>query len=150
MERLPLNAVCEREGIAYETGRRWKSNAKEEGDDWDRARQASRMAQGGLGDLTTQVLEDFAALFLTTMEQLREDERITSTQRAEALSRMSDAYTKTMKAAGGADPKMAELSIALKVLDELGRFIKHHHPDDLERFTRILEPFGQRVSEVFA
>lgn len=147
-DRLPLEAAAQRCGIAYNTARRWKRQAKADGDDWDRARSAARMAQGGLGELTSQVLEDFAHLFQATVEEIKTG-NADGIAKAEALSRLSDAYTKTMKAAGGASPQMAELSVALRVVDELAHFIRDEYPDDLERFAQILEPFGARLSEVF-
>lgn len=147
-ERLPLDAAAAKHGVSYNTARHWKKRAASHGDDWDKARTASRMAAGGLGDITTQVIEDFVLLFQSTVEEIRDGE-YDGLKKAEALSRLSDAYTKTMKAAAGGDPKIAKLSVALEVLEELAKFIRERHPADLERFAAILEPFGARVSEVF-
>lgn len=147
-DRLPLDAASQKNGVSYNTTRGWKKKAKAEGDDWDKARSATRMAQGGLGDITTQLLEDFALLFQATVIEIRDGE-YDGLKKAEALSRLSDAYTKTMKAAAGGDPKIAKLSIALETLQLLAVYIKDEHPDVLERFTHILEPFGAKVNEVF-
>lgn len=147
-DRLSLKAASDRHRVAYHTARRWKSEAKTDGDCWDKARTAARMAGGGLGDITAQLLEDFALLFQATVEEIRDGE-YDGLKKAEALSRLSDAYTKTMKAAAGGAPKIAKLSVALEVLDELAGFIREHHPQHLETFAEILEPFGARVSEVF-
>lgn len=147
-ERLSLKAASDKHKVGYHTVRRWKDQAMADGDCWDKARTASRMAEGGLGDITTQLLEDFALLFQATVEEIRDGD-YDGLKKAEALSRLSDAYTKTMKAAAGGDPKIAKLSVALEVLDELARFIRENHPQQLEAFAVILEPFGSRVSEVF-
>ncbi|MBL1321548.1 MAG: DUF1804 family protein [Methylophaga sp.] len=147
-ERLSLEAASEKQGVSFNTARVWKKKAKLEGDDWNKARSASRMAQGGLGDITTQLLEDFALLFQATITDIRDGE-YDGLKKAEALSRLSDAYTKTMKAAAGGDPKIAKLSIALETLQLLAVYIKDEHPDVLERFTHILEPFGAKVNEAF-
>lgn len=149
VERLSLEHAAERNGISYHTARAWKRAAKDLGDDWDRARTASRMAAGGLGDITNQVLEDFALLFQSTLDEIKgyEGEPF---RKAEAISRLSDAYAKTMKAAGAGNNAIAELAVALKVLEELAKFIREGYPEQLETFTAILEPFGQRLSEVFA
>lgn len=148
-ERLPLEQAAEKHGVSYHTARNWKRLDKEEGDCWDKARVAGRMAAGGLGDLTTQVLEDFATLFQTTMEDIKKGD-YSAMQKAEMLSRLSDAYTKTMKAAGGGDAKIAKLSIALEVLEELAKYIRAHYPRELENLAVVLEPFGKRVSEMYA
>ncbi len=147
-DRLPLDAASQKNGVSYNTTRGWKRKAKAEGDDWDKARSATRMAQGGLGDITTQLLEDFALLFQATVIEIR-DGQYDGLKKAEALSRLSDAYTKTMKAAAGGDPKIAKLSVALETLQLLAVYIKDERPDELERFTHILEPFGAKVNEVF-
>lgn len=147
-ERLSLEAAADKHGIAYNTARVWKRKARDDGDDWDKARAAHRMADGGLGDITAQLLEDFALLFQATIEEIKSGD-YDGLKKAEALSRLSDAYTKTMKAAAGGDPRIARLAVALEVLDELAKFIRESFPDELERFVRILEPFGERLSKAF-
>jgi len=147
-EHLPLEAAAEKHDVSYPTVRTWKKRAKENGDDWEKARAANRMANGGLGDITVQLLEDFTLLFRTTVEDITTGE-YDGLKKAEALSRLSDAYTKTMKAAAGGDPKIAKLSTALETLQLLANHIKEEHPDALERFSLILEPFGAKVNEAF-
>ncbi len=147
-DRLPLEAAAEKHGVSYATARAWKKAAAEAGDHWDKARAAGRMAAGSLGDITAQVLEDFALLFQSTLEEIKA-EKGSPFQKAEAISRLSDAYTKTMKAAGGGDSKIAQLAVAMRVLEELARFIREQYPKQLDPFVALLEPFGQRVSEVF-
>ncbi|MFW2439111.1 MAG: DUF1804 family protein [Arenicellales bacterium] len=149
-ERMPLAAAAEKHNIPFNTVRTWKKKSKEAGDDWDRARNASRMAAGGLGDVTMLVMEDFVLLFQSTIDDLKKDKNTPPAQKAEILSRLSDAYSKTIKAAGLSDSKMAELSIAMKVLEEMGTFIRDRFPQHLDTFVEILEPFGTRVSEVFS
>lgn len=152
-QRLPLTDAAAAAGVSYHTARGWKKKAEQQGDDWDRARSASRLAEGGLGDLTHEVIEQFALLFQATIEQLRsepvEGESRDPIQTAEALAKLADAYTKTVRAAGATDPKLARLSIALEVLELQGRFITERFPDDLERFTLILEQFGAYLSSEF-
>lgn len=147
-ERLPLEAAAEKHGVSYHTTRQWKRAAKAAGDDWDRARAAARMAAGGLGDLTTQVLEEFALLFQSTMEQIGSGE-YDGIQKAEAMSRLADAYTKTMKAAGGGDAGIAKLSVALDVLGRLVTFVQEHYPHHAEALLEVLEPFGESLNGAY-
>lgn len=148
-ERLPLRAAADKHDVSYNTARTWKKSDKENGNDWDRARNAARMAEGGLGDITMQLLEDFAMLFQATVTQIKADDKSDPMKKAEALSRLSDAYVKTMKAAGGADPKISELAVAMKVVKELSGFIRDRYPQNVGVFAAILEPFGVKLSEVF-
>ncbi len=147
-DRLSLEAAAERAGVSYNTVRAWKKKAKEDGDDWDRARNAARLASGGLGDMTQQVLEDFAILFSATMDEIKHGE-FSGLEKAEALSRLSDAYTKTMKAAGAGDQKFAKLSVALEVLEHLIEYVRSDRPEAAPVLLDILEPFGERLSAVY-
>ena len=149
-QRQPLNVAARAGGVTEPTARRWKRAAAAAGDDWDRARAAGRIAAGGLGDLTARVIEDFALLFESTIADLKAATDLGPEVVAETLARLADSYTKVVKAAGAVDPKLGRLSIALQVLDELAKFIQAEFPDDLARFSAILEPFGQRLPAVLA
>ncbi len=146
-ERQNLKQACGALGIAYDTGRRWKRQAREHGDCWDRARTAARLSGGGLGALTEAVIEDFVLLFQSTITALKTSENGNPIQRAEALSRLSDAYAKTMKAAGATNPELAKLSIALDTIKMLGDFTRDHYPQHAQALLEILEPFGAHVSQ---
>ena len=148
-ERQPLAVAAERAGIGYETARAWKRKSKSAGDDWDLARSATRLAHGGLDTITMQVLEDFALLFQSTMESLKNKKNADPIEVAEAMSRLADAYTKTLKAAGNASPKLARLSVAMEVIEELSGYIKRVHPGQLPAFVQILDPFAKVLSEKF-
>lgn len=147
-ERLPLPEAASKHGVSYSAAQAWKRQAKAHGDDWDKARSASRLADGGLGDITNQLLEDFALLFQTTIGDIK-DGGYNALEKAEAISRLSDSYNKTMKAAAGANPKIAKLAVAMEVLEELAGFIQKEYPDDLPRFAMILEAIQPRVNKVF-
>jgi len=143
--RLPLEAAAQKVGVSYSTAQSWKRKAREEGDDWDRARQAVRMSTGQLGDITTQLLEDFAILFQTTVGQIK-DAEVNPLAKAEAISRLSDAYTKTMRAATKGAPEIGRLAMALEVLDKLGKFVQAEFPQHADALIEVLEPFGKQVA----
>ena len=147
-ERLPLPVVAAKHDVSYSAAQAWKRKALADGDDWDRARSAALLAAGGLGDMTNQIIENFALLFQSTMDEIR-DGKFDALEKAKAIASLSDSYSKTMKSASGGNPKIAKLAIAMEVLSEQAKFIKEFYPDDIERFAQILEPFGARVSEVF-
>lgn len=148
VERLPLEAAAEKHDVPYQTVRNWKRRAGENGDDWDRARAAARMAAGGLGDLTTQVLEEFALLFQSTMDEIGGGD-YDGLAKAEAMSRLADAYTKTVKAAGGGDNRIARLSVALDVLERLVNYVQQHYAQHAPALLEILEPFGEHLNEAY-
>jgi hypothetical protein len=147
-DRLPLEAAADRVGVSYSTAQAWKRKDAADGWCWDKARAASRMATGGLGDITTQLLEDFAILFQVTVEQIR-DAEVDPLKKAEAISRLSDAYTKTMRAATKGAPEIGRLAMALEVLDLFSRFVRAEHPEHAEALIEVLEPFGQTLASTY-
>lgn len=147
-DRLPLEAAAERVGVSYSAAQSWKRKGKAAGDDWDKARQAARMASGGLGDLTTQLLEDFAILFQTTVEQIK-DHDADPIKKAEAISRLSDAYTKTMRAATKGAPEIGRLAMALEVIDLLAKFVQRDFPEHAPALLEVIEPFGKELANSY-
>ncbi|MDX2350640.1 MAG: DUF1804 family protein [Porticoccus sp.] len=144
-----LAAVADRHEVLYDTARSWKRKAAAEGDDWDTARAASRISAGGIKTLTTEVIEDFVYLFQTTITEIKKAEDIGPLKKAEAISRLSDAFQKTVKAAGASNPELSRLAIAMDVLQRQAKFIQRHYPEQKELFLAILEPFGRELSRVY-
>lgn len=145
-----LKAACASEDVPYETGRSWKRSAKASGDDWDQARAAGKISQGGIASLTAAVIEEFVTLFQSTLDELKSAENIQPMQKAEAISRLSDAYTKTVKAAGSSSPSLSRLAVAMDLIKRQADFIKEHFPQHFDTFVEILEPFGEVVSREFS
>lgn len=144
-----LKAAAESESVPYETVRHWKRQAQKSGDDWDNARAAARISNSGVRALTSEIIEDFALLFQSTIEEIKNAEGVKPLQKAEAISRLSDAYQKTVKAAGASNPELSRLAVAMDVLKRQAEFIKAHYPQQLDAFLEILEPFGEVISREF-
>lgn len=139
MGRLPLNEAARAAGASPSTARGWKRRALAEGDDWDAAREAAARAEGGLGGVTDQVLIDFTRVFHAVMRGIRE---LPPDEAAKAMATASDAYAKTVRAAGCVDPKLARMDVALEVLRRFGEHVRERHPDATEALTEALDSFG--------
>ncbi|HET7300221.1 MAG TPA: DUF1804 family protein [Oleiagrimonas sp.] len=148
VDRQPLTGAAQLAGVAYSTARQWKAAALVAGDDWDRARLAAQVTDGGSQELTRVVLAEFVPMFKSTVEGLR-DAAIGAAEKAEAISRLADAYTKTVKAAGAVDPAIARLAWAMDVLKELGEFTQREFPQHSAAMLEMLEPFGQYLAEQY-
>ncbi len=146
-EALTLEQIAERYGISVHTVGRWKRDAKNTGDDWDRARGAARLSGKGSEAVTEAVLEDFVLLFQSTIADLRDDRDVKPIARAEAISRLTDAYNKTMSAAAKSSPKLNKLAVAMETLQHFASFIRSDYPHLVESFADMLETFGRRLSE---
>lgn len=145
--RMTIADAAAHAGIAEATAKAWKIAAKKLGDDWDVARNAARLAAGGLGDMTMEVMEDFILQFKRSMEELRKADDISPMDRAEILARLSDSYVKTMKAASSSNNNLARLSVALEVLELFGQFIQTKYPHHTPAFVEALEPFGAELGK---
>ena len=135
--------------ISYQTVRTWKIKALQDGDDWDKLRAAYRMSAGGMKAMGQEVLESFALMFVRAIADLERAENIDPLDRAEAIARLSDAYTKTMKAASIGNNEISALGIAMDVLKHQVEFIKKKHPKLLTSFMQILEPFAKELGRVY-
>lgn len=148
VDRQPLTAAAATADVAYSTARVWKAEAASKGDDWDRARLAEQVSDGGAQELTRVVLAEFVPLFKSTISELK-SATLSAIEKAEAISRLSDAYTKTIKASGAVDPSIARLGWAMDVLKLLAQFVAGTFPQHNNALLEILEPFGERLAQEY-
>ena len=146
---LPLGAAAKRLGLPESTARRWKRRARKDGDDWDRARAAASLAGEGPEKMVAAILEDFIRLFQTTLEEVKKDEKMAAGEKAESLSRLADAFSKTIRSAAAAAPELSRLAVAMELLTALGDFVKERFPHHADAFTEILEPFGAELAKQY-
>lgn len=149
-QQLSLEAAAERHNVHFGTASRWKRDALESGDDWDKARSAAILSSKGSEAVTQAILEQFVTLFQSTLTALKEDTNTSPLSKAEAISRLSDAYNKTMSAVAKNSPKLNKLAVAMEVLNLQASFIRERYPDLTERFADMLTPFGEKLTEAFA
>lgn len=146
---LSLKEVANAMGVAYSTVREWKKKAASEKDNWDSARSAYRMGAAGLGELTDKLIENFALQADALIQDLNDAPDVTAERRADVMIKLSDGYSKLVASAAKSGTKVAPLSIALKVLQMLGEFIKARHPEQSSLFLEVLEPFGVQLTKEF-
>jgi len=148
-ERLGLEAIADRMEVGIATVRRWKAKAEAEGDDWERARSAARLSGDGHQLLAQMILEDYLTLHQATVDGVKSDANIAPLAKAEILSRLADAFTKTMSAVGKASPELSRLSIATDVLQRLAKYVTQSHPDLIEGLLEVIEPFAAELAKEY-
>lgn len=148
-EALTLEVIAQRIDASLGTISRWKRDALEGGDDWDRARAAARISGQGSEAVTQAVMEDFILLFQSTLTDVKNDKDIKPLAKAEIISRLSDAYNKTMSAVAKGNPKLSKLAVAMEVMQALAEFIRKHYPKHANAFAEVLEPFGEEVAKSY-
>lgn len=149
VQGLTLAAAAHTQKVPHPTARNWKKKAAEDGDDWDVARNAKRMTQGSVQDLTGSILFDLAEQFEATLQAMREAKDLGPQAKAEMLLKLSDGYVKTMAAAGRGNPKLGRLSVAMDVIKELAAFISERHPKLRAQFIDVAEAFGPTLTAKF-
>ena len=140
--KQPLAKAALNAGIPEATARRWKSDAKSKGDNWDDARH-------NIGaELQQKQVAEFLDLFLQFQTEIINDlltSNETAEQKAVIASRISDAFVKTVKAGGRFSPDHMMLIATQNVLKEFGNFITQHNPKAAPAFLDMLEPFSVHI-----
>ncbi|HDL8284769.1 TPA: DUF1804 family protein [Yersinia enterocolitica] len=145
--QMSLEIAAAQASVSFVTARRWKKEAQDAGDDWDKLRAAHVIAGGGLEDIGRAVLTGLVTQYQTTLEQLNGDARLPAKQRVELLASLADAFNKAISASKKILPETSQLAIALDVIQKLSIFISEKHPQHLAAFVEILEPFGDEVEK---
>jgi len=148
-DRLSLEAAADKIGVPLGTARRWKGDAENAGDDWERARAAASLSSAGAGAVAQVVLADFLTLHSAVTEEVRNATDASALAKAEALSRLADAFTKTMAAVAKAAPELGRYAVATELLADLARFLPERYPEAAEAMKEAFEPFGVFVAEKY-
>lgn len=147
-DRLSLEIASSRHGVAYSTARRWKDDALDAGDDWEKAQAAQLMAGGGIESAARQMLAGLITQYQTTIVEL-EGAEISAADKVSMLASLADAYNKTINASKRVLPETNELAVAMGVVQRLASFIKDRFPEHIAAFADVLGPFGDELATAY-
>lgn len=150
IQGLPLAGAADAAGVAHPTVRNWKRDARANGDDWDLARAAKRTSAGNLQDQSNAIMEDMCGLLQGAMDAIKSDTTISPLARAEAVNRLADAYTKSLSAAGRANPKLGRLAVGMEVIEGMTAFVREHKPAQALEFLALVEEYAPRMAAHFS
>jgi len=149
-DKLDLAAAADKYNVSRATVSRWKSRVAGTAEDWDKARTAASMSTSNTRAVAESVLSDFLQVFQSTMAELKEAaDTIPAKERAVTITKLADAFSKTMNSIGNVSPEMGQYAIAIELLRDLSSFIQTDFPQYQEAFLEILEPFGTFVAEKY-
>ena len=148
-EALPLEQAARKAGVGERTAARWKTAAMEEGDDWDRARTAARMSGESLEQINQALLEQFLTFHQATMKEVQADKEMSAADKVGAISRLADAFQKTMNAVSKSAPELSKLAVASDILQRFARYVSEKHPQHGPALLEVLEPFGEELVKVY-
>lgn len=148
-ERLPIEAAAIRAGVPASTAARWKRQAKEAGDDWDKMRAACLLSGEGVESVARQMLADYVVQHKALMEIITTSADMKAEVKVQMLASLADSFNKTVAASRRVLPETSELATALNVLDRLSNFIRERFPQHGPAFVEVLEPFGAEIARAF-
>ena len=146
-DRLSLEVAALKLGIPVGTATRWKRDARDNGDDWDKQRAAQLLAGGSIEDIARMALAGLVTQYQATIEALNTDSSLDAATKVQLLASLADAYNKTVSASKRVLPETSELATAMEVVQQLAGFIRQRYPRHGQAFAEILEPFGEEVSK---
>jgi hypothetical protein len=147
--RMTPATICTAYAVSEATFGRWKKAAKEDGDDWDKARTASVIAGEGIETVVSSVVEDFMIQAQSLLDDIR-DGVLTTAEKVAHLVAIADAMTKMTSAAKKLAPKVSELGVAQDVMAHLLEFVREYFPQHASAILEVIEPFGEKLSKIYA
>ncbi len=148
-DQLGLEVAAVKEGVPTATARRWKREAKDAGDDWDKARSAQMIAGGGLEDVVRQTLAVVVQQVQATVDSLQAAENMEPAAKVQALASLADSYNKLIAASRRVMPETDKLAIAMDVLKRFGEFIAKRKPALAGEFVEQIEAFGDEIARAY-
>lgn len=148
-KRLTMEAACGAMTLPVATGRRWKREAKANGDDWDTARSAVALGDDNFRDMSRRLLEDYITQHEHIMGELKNDKKISALDRIKAMGMLSDSLTKTLASMKRVMPEVNRHAIALDALQRLATFAQSSFPQHVPSLIEMLEPFGEELAKAY-
>lgn len=147
-EQLSLEMAAMCVGVPVATARKWKSDARDSGDDWDKLRAAHIMAGDGVENLAQTILMGFLIQYQSTIEQITLDGTMKASDKVDALAKLADAYNKVIAANRRAMPETDRLAVAMETMMSFGDFVKEYYPDSAVVFVELLEKFAPLLGNI--
>lgn len=148
-DQLGLEVAAVKEGVPVATARRWKSEARKAGDDWDKARSAQMIAGGGIEDVVRQTLAVVVQQVQATVESIQAAEDMPPADKVQMLASLADAYNKLMAVSKRMMPETDKLAVAIDVLRRFSEYVAKKKPALAGEFVELLEPFGEELGKAY-
>ena len=150
LHNMKLEDIGTQLGVAGSLVRRWKHNAKVNGDNWDMARDAHIIAGQGNDEIAQKALRNALINIDSIMEEVQENPELTLEMKIKYIGICGDAAAKISAASSRIAPQISELAVALDVIKRLADYIRKHHRDQAEVFLASIEPFSKEILEAYS
>ena len=136
-------------GVSERTVQNWMARARDQGKSWDKSRSAYLLGPGGTESIALKFVPTFFALINSTIKDLEGATDIKPLEKAEALSRITDAAVKASNAMAKLNPSLNRVSIAMETIKTFADFIAKEFPQHGDAFSEVITSFGQHVLTKF-
>lgn len=148
-DQLGLEIAAVKHDVPVATARRWKSEARRAGDDWDKARSAQMIAGGGIEDVVRQTLAVVVQQVQATVDSIQAAPDMPAADKVQMLASLADAYNKLVAASKRLMPETDKLAVAMDVIQRFGEFAARRKPALAGEFVELLEPFGDEIARAY-
>lgn len=148
-ERIGLEVAAMQCKVSMSTASRWKREAAENGDDWDKFRAAAMLAGDGIESVARMALAGFLTQYHATMEVITVDTDLPAETKVKMLASLADSFNKTVSASKRVLPETSQLATAMDVVQKLAGFIREKYPKHAQVFAEVLEPFGDVLAREY-
>lgn len=138
-----LEIAALRYGVPLPTARRWKSEAKTAGDDWDRARGAQMIAGGGIEDVVRQTLGVIVQQVQVTVDDIQASTDIDPAEKVKMLASLGNSYHKLMATSKRLMPEIDQLAIETSAVKGFVELLLRLHPNTGEAALAALEAYSR-------
>lgn len=147
---LDLEAAAVQADVPHPTARRWKADARADGDDWDKFRRASLIVAGG--EIEQAMGRVLAATLLraeATLEHLSNSTDLDPLDATRAIASLMDSINKGHAVGAKLMPQTDKLAIAMDVIKRLLEFTKARYPGNAAGLAEMLEAFGEEIARAY-
>ncbi len=140
---LGLEVAADKAGVPYATARNWFRAAREEGDDWDKFRNANLLMAGG--SLEQAIGRVVAAVVLeseTTLEHLRANVELDALSRTQAIASLTDSLSKAANVARKGMPEADALANENATVKGLADLFIRLHPAEAGKMLAAVEAWA--------
>jgi hypothetical protein len=132
------------------TARRWKADALDEGDDWDKFQRASLIVAGGGFD---QAMGRVAAAVIlraeAVMEKLASDPEGDPMEAAKAIASLADSLGKARAASKGLMAETDRYGVAMDVVKRFMDYTVARKPGMAAELVELIEGFGAELGKAY-
>lgn len=141
---MPLDLAAIQAGIGAATARRWKSDALEKGDDWDKFQRASLIVAGGGFDAAMgRVAASVILRAESILESLGADAEADPIEAAKAIASLADSLGKAKAAMRALMPQTDQLSIETSAVKGFVELLLRLYPASAEAALAAMDAYAR-------